>query len=89
MMGNVWRIGDKDRALKVGDIVKEGQEIMNLEAMKIETAVLSPVHGMVKEIPVRLNQAVVEKQLLMVLGDAPWSKSKGRTVPSKLNRKTE
>ncbi len=89
MMGNVWRIGDKDRALKVGDIVKEGQEIMNLEAMKIETAVLSPVHGVVKEIPVTLNQAVVEKQLLMVLGEAPWPKSKGKAAPSKGNKKPE
>jgi biotin carboxyl carrier protein len=30
MMCNVWRIGDKDRVLKVGDIVKEGEEIVNL-----------------------------------------------------------
>ncbi len=89
MMGNVWRIGDKDRVLKVGDIVKEGQEIMNLEAMKIETAVLSPVHGVVREIPVTLNQAVVEKQLLMVLSEAPWSKSKGKTASSKGNKKPE
>lgn len=89
MMGNVWRIGDKDRVLKVGDIVREGQEIMNLEAMKIETAVLSPVRGVVKEIPVRLNQAVVDKQLLMVLGDAPWPKSKGKSVAAKEPRNPE
>jgi acetyl-CoA carboxylase biotin carboxyl carrier protein len=89
MMGNVWRIGDKDRVLKVGDIVREGQEIMNLEAMKIETAVLAPMHGIVKEIPVTLNQAVMDKQLLMVLGDMPWSKNKGKAVPSREPKKPE
>src|SRR5574341_2060744 len=90
MMGNVWRIGDKDRVLKVGDIVREGQEIMNLEAMKIETAVLEPMHGIDKEIPVSHNQAEVEKQWVMVLGDMPWSKSKGKAAPpSREPRKPE
>jgi pyruvate carboxylase len=86
MMGNVWRIGDKERTLKVGDIVREGQEIMNLEAMKIETAILSPMHGVVKEIPVRLNEAVVDKQLLMVLGEVPWPEAK-RKSGSPMNAK--
>jgi pyruvate carboxylase len=88
MMGNVWRIGNKDRGLKVGDIVKEGQEIMNLEAMKIETAILAPIHGVIKDIPVRLNQAVLEKQLLMVLGEAPWSERKPKTAPFKSGKKS-
>ena len=87
MMGNVWRIGDKDRALKVGDIVKQGQEIMNIEAMKIETAVLSPMHGVVKEIPVKLNEAVVERQLSMVLGEVPWPEPKRKTAASKTAKK--
>ncbi len=88
MMGNVWRIGNKDRGLKVGDIVKEGQEIMNLEAMKIETAILAPIHGVIKDIPVKLNQAVLDKQLLMVLGEAPWSERKTKTAPSKRAKKS-
>jgi biotin carboxyl carrier protein len=87
MMGNVWRIGDKDRVLKVGDIVKAGQEIMNLEAMKIETAILSPMHGVIKEIPVKLNQAVVDKQLLMVLGEVPWPKTERRSAAAKKLKK--
>lgn len=86
MMGNVWRIGNKDRVLKVGDIVKDGQEIMNLEAMKIEFAVLSPMHGVVKEITVKLNQAVLEHQLLMVLGEVPWVEPK-RKAASRSRRK--
>jgi len=87
MMGNVWRIGNKDRALKVGDIVREGQEVMNLEAMKIEFAVLSPMNGVVKEIAVKLNEAVVENQLLMVLGEAPWAAPKRKAVGPKNARK--
>ena len=78
IMGNVWRIGDKDRNLKLGDIVKKGQEIMNIEAMKIENAVLASIHGIIKEIPVKLNDAVVEKQLLMVLEEvrSPYPRRK-------------
>jgi pyruvate carboxylase len=87
MMGNVWRIGDKERTLKVGDIVQEGQEIMNLEAMKIETAILAPMHGVIKEIPVKLNEAVVDRQLLMVLGEVPWTPTRRKPGSTK-NAKT-
>jgi pyruvate carboxylase len=88
IMGNVWRIGDKDRVLMVGDIVREGEEIMNIEAMKVETAVLSPIHGVVKEIPAKLNQAVVEKQLLMVLEEVPPEERKRSRARSKNSKKT-
>jgi len=66
--GNVWRIGNPRRgALKIGDIVHKGEEIANLEAMKMENAILSPYDGHVEEICVKLNASVVEKQLLFVL----------------------
>lgn len=66
--GNVWRIGNPKRgALKIGDIVHKGEEIANLEAMKMENAILSPYDGHVEEICVKLNASVVEKQLLFVL----------------------
>jgi pyruvate carboxylase len=66
--GNVWRIGNPKRAaLKIGDIVHKGEEIANLEAMKMENAILSPYEGHVEEICVKLNASVVEKQLLFVL----------------------
>ncbi|MEO5657086.1 MAG: biotin/lipoyl-containing protein [Nitrospiria bacterium] len=87
MMGNVWRIGDKDRVLRVGDIVKEGQEVMNVEAMKIENAIRSPMHGVIKEIPVSLNEAVVEKQVLMVLGEVPWPEAKRKSAVTKKAKK--
>jgi pyruvate carboxylase len=87
IMGNVWRIGDKDRILKIGDIVREGQEILNIEAMKVETAVLAPIYGVIKEIAVKLNEAVVEKQLLMVLEEIPPGDSKRDQRRSKNSKK--
>ncbi|NOR05463.1 MAG: biotin attachment protein [Deltaproteobacteria bacterium] len=66
--GNVWRIGNPKRGtLKIGDIVHKGEEIANLEAMKMENAILSPYDGHVEEICVKLNASVAEKQLLFVL----------------------
>ncbi|MCK4604505.1 MAG: biotin attachment protein [Deltaproteobacteria bacterium] len=66
--GNIWRIGNPKRgALKIGDIVHKGEEIANLEAMKMENAILSPYDGQVEEICVKLNASVIEKQLLFVL----------------------
>ncbi len=66
--GNVWRIGNPRRGqVKVGDIVHKGEEIANLEAMKMENAITAPFDAQVKEICVKLNEPVVEKQLLFVL----------------------
>jgi pyruvate carboxylase len=66
--GTIWRIGNPERGpLKVGDIVHQGEEIANLEAMKMETAIISPLTGQIKEICIKLNDSVVEGQLLFVL----------------------
>jgi pyruvate carboxylase len=66
--GNVWRIGNPKRGtLKAGDIVHQGEEIANLEAMKMENAVLAPFAAQIIEVCVRLNATVREGQLLFVL----------------------
>jgi pyruvate carboxylase len=66
--GNIWRIGNPERGtLKVGDIVHKGEEIANLEAMKMENAIVAPFDAQITEICVKLNDFVVEKQLLFVL----------------------
>ncbi|MEW6110156.1 MAG: biotin/lipoyl-containing protein [Nitrospirota bacterium] len=66
--GNIWRIGNPARgALKAGDIVHKGEEIANLEAMKMENAILSPFDGQIVEVCVKLNDTVQEGQLLFVL----------------------
>ncbi|MEW6053625.1 MAG: biotin/lipoyl-containing protein [Nitrospirota bacterium] len=66
--GNIWRIGNPDRgSLKVGDIVHKGEEIANLEAMKMENAIVAPFDAHILEICVKLNSFVIEGQLLFVL----------------------
>lgn len=69
--GNIWRIGNPDRgALKVGDIVHKGEEIANLEAMKMENVIVSPFNGQISEVAVKLNSFVIEGQLLFVIEKA-------------------
>ncbi|MCS7150159.1 MAG: biotin/lipoyl-containing protein [Caldimicrobium sp.] len=66
--GTVWRIGNPKRGgLKPGDIVHKGEEIANLESMKMENPILAPFDAQIVEIAVRLNQMVEEGQLLFVL----------------------
>ncbi|MEK6671871.1 MAG: biotin/lipoyl-containing protein [Nitrospirota bacterium] len=66
--GNVWRIGNPERgAIRAGDIVHKGEEIANLEAMKMENAILAPFDGQIVEICAKLNDTVQEGQLLFVI----------------------
>ena len=66
--GNIWRIGNPARgALKAGDIVHKGEEIANLEAMKMENAIVAPFDAQIAEVCVKLNSFVVEGQLLFIL----------------------
>ncbi len=66
--GTVWRIGNPKRgALKPGDIVHKGEEIANLESMKMENPILAPFDSQIVEIGVKTNQMVEEGQLLFVL----------------------
>jgi len=66
--GTVWRIGNPDRgALKTGDIVRKGEELGNIEAMKMENPILAPFDGQIMEIAVSVNNSVIEGQLLFTL----------------------
>jgi len=66
--GTVWRIGNSERgAIHPGDIVHKGEEICNLEAMKMENAVIAPFDAKVLEIAVKLNATIKEGQLLFAL----------------------
>ena len=53
--------------IKAGDIVHKGEEIANLEAMKMENAILAPMDGQIAEVCVKLNETVQEGQLLFVI----------------------
>jgi len=66
--GTVWRIGNPERGVvKPGDIVHQGEEIANLEAMKMENAIIAPFDGLIVEVCVDLNSTVQQGQLLFVL----------------------
>lgn len=51
----------------VGDEVLEYQEVLVLEAMKMENAIPSPVSGKVKAVKVKPGDTVAAKQVLMEL----------------------
>ncbi len=66
--GTIWRIGNPERGpVKVGDIVRKGEEIANLEAMKMENAIVAPFDAQIVAIHVKLNETVEEGQLLFEL----------------------
>lgn len=68
---NVWRIGNPQRgALKVGDFIHKGEEVANLEAMKMESAILAPFDARLVEVCVKLNDTVRKGQLLFVIEKA-------------------
>ncbi len=53
--------------LEVGTTVEEDEEIMVIEAMKMETPVFAPVTGKVKEIRVAEGDEVAEDQVLAII----------------------
>jgi pyruvate carboxylase len=66
--GSVWRVGNPARGpVKAGDIVHKGEEIANLEAMKMENAIIAPFDGQIIEVCAKLNDTVQEGQLLFVI----------------------
>ena len=53
---------------KVGDEVKAGQQVVVLEAMKMQNPLPAPVDGEVKNIYVKSGDAVVVGQVLVDIG---------------------
>jgi biotin carboxyl carrier protein len=53
--------------VKVGDQVKEDDEVVMLEAMKMENPIYAPADGTVKEIKVKANDSVETEQLMIVI----------------------
>jgi biotin carboxyl carrier protein len=56
-----------DILVKTGEEVLEYQEVLILEAMKMENAIPSPEAGKVKEIKVKKDDTVAAQQVLMLL----------------------
>jgi biotin carboxyl carrier protein len=56
-----------DILVEVGDKVKIDDELIIMDAMKMEIPIVSPVDGTVKEIFVKVGDSVTTGQLLMTL----------------------
>jgi pyruvate carboxylase len=54
-------------AVKKGDAVKNGQRLLSIEAMKMETAVYSPRDAQVADVLVKAGSTIQAKDLLVVL----------------------
>ena len=62
LAGKIWKI-----LVKVGDQVQVEDELMILEAMKMENPVYAPVDGRIAEIKVSEGDQVEPNQVLMVI----------------------
>lgn len=62
LAGNVWKINVKE-----GDQVEEDDEIIILEAMKMETPIYAPADGTLKSLNVKEGDSVEEDDVLAVL----------------------
>jgi biotin carboxyl carrier protein len=60
---NVWQV-----RTEVGASVKEGDELMILESMKMEIPVTAPIDGVVTELRVAPDDQVQEGDVLAVIG---------------------
>lgn len=54
-----------DVLVEPGAIVSEGEALIILEAMKMQNEIISPVSGIVKEVPVRQNETVNKEDILV------------------------
>ena len=61
--GAVWKI-----LVKEGDRVEKDQQIMILEAMKMEIDITAPVAGVITKVLVNQTQAVEEGETLAIIG---------------------
>lgn len=63
MQGTITKLN-----IKVGNVIKKGDVLMVLEAMKLENDILSPVDGYVRQLLVKENEKVDINQLMLIIG---------------------
>ncbi len=62
LAGNIWEV-----LVKVGDKVEEDDELVIIEALKIENPVYAPCDGTIKEIKVNKGDLVEEDDVLIII----------------------
>ena len=62
LAGNIWQI-----LVEVGDEVEEDDELVIIEALKMENPVYAPCDGTVSEIRVKKGDVVDDDEVLMVI----------------------
>ncbi len=60
LSGTIWKI-----TAALGEVVEEDDEVLIIEALKMETPIFTPCDGKVKEIYVKEGDTVDEDQPLM------------------------
>ena len=65
LSGTIWKI-----TATLDEVVEEDDEVLIIEALKMETPVYAPCDGKVKEILVKEGDAVEEDQPLMSIESA-------------------
>ena len=63
MQGTITKLN-----IKVGSVVKKGDVLMILEAMKLENDILCPVDGYIRQLLIKENAKVDINQLMLVIG---------------------
>ncbi len=56
-----------DIQVSVGDAVEEGQELLVLEAMKMENPIVATAAGKIAEIKISVDDKVASKQAMVVI----------------------
>jgi len=64
LAGNVWQI-----LVEVGDEVEEDDELLIIEALKMENPVYAPCDGTVAEIRVKKGDVVEDDEVLMIINE--------------------
>ena len=62
LAGNIWEV-----LVNVGDSVEEDDELVIIEALKMENPVYAPADGTIKEIKVAKGDVVEEDDILIIL----------------------
>jgi acetyl-CoA carboxylase biotin carboxyl carrier protein len=62
LAGNIWKL-----IVAVGDTVEEDDEVLIIEALKMETPIYAPCDGKITEIRVKEGDSVEEDDVLAII----------------------